>query len=399
MYHSLRVSVESLFLFFDFSHTSSKKGTTLKLLNVLCMTGAIVVLSVFTACSGVPPVDSDPLPTQQAQTDEPTITAPPEPPIVTVATPWTPGSFQKGIQIYWHSNGEPITSVKKRASSILDYVVSTGANSVGITFPIYTDGPNPTKLYNGQETPTVEELSAVISAAKQRDLRVLVRPAIDETNIMTFEDEWRGSISPQNLDDWFSSYTALMLPYLEMATLNNVDEFSIGVELTSLEAAPQWASVETVAHAAFSGTISYAMNWSEYGTTVPIGQMAVDAYPSINLPDSASVDQLVGAWNQYLARQPVEQRRSISLQEVGIPAESGKYPRPWSWGDDTTLNLDVQTNWFTASCQAAKASEMAGMYFWMIDSNIDFSTLNPQTDPVGNFVGRPAEQAMKECFK
>jgi hypothetical protein len=364
---------------------------------------AAAVLAGIVGCSQpVTPPEETPSPTAPVTVEvSPTPTPTPTPTYVipTVAEPWQPGQFQEGIQIYWHANGEPIGSVMDRADQIMDYVVSTGANSVGITFPIYTDGPWPTRVYVDAETPTVDELTRVIAAAKERKLRVLLRASIDEANIMSTQDEWRGSISPQDVRAWFDSYIETLTPYWKMAKATGTDEVSLGVELTSLESqVDRWNGVRQAASGVFPGTLSYAINWNEYESGGPIDSLAVDAYPRIELGDDASVEQLVAAWNEWLALRPVESRRTIVLQEVGIPAESGKYARPWSWGDDTALNLAVQANWFAASCQAARQSETAGIYYWMIDSNIDFAALNPETDPVGSFVGRPAEDSLKACF-
>ena len=318
----------------------------------------------------------------------------------TVDQPWKDGIFQEGIQVYWHANGEPLESVSMRASSIMDYIVATGANSVGVTFPIYTDGPWPTKVYTDSETPSTDDLAVVIKAAQDRDLRVLLRPSVDEANIMTYDNQWRGSITPQDASEWFDSYTQVLEPYWQLANTFDIEEVSLGVELTSLEEHVQeWSDVEASARSVYSGILSYAVNWSEYVNGSPVGIFAVDAYPKINLTDDASSDQLTAEWVKWLELQPQQTRETISLQEVGIPAQNGKYTRPWSWGDDASLNLSVQANWFEASCKAAKISKMAGIYYWMIDSNIDFQQLDPLTDPAGSFVGRPAEEAMKTCFQ
>ncbi len=318
--------------------------------------------------------------------------------IVPVTTPWQPGQFQKGIQIYWHANGEPLDGIITRAERILDHVVATGANSVGITFPLYVDGPSSNTVRAGIETPSVAELAVVIAAAKQRNLRVLLRATIDETNLLNI-GEWRGSITPSDVDSWFASYTGTLMPYWQMAQTTGADEISLGVELSSMEQyTDNWQALQQAASEAFSGTISYAVNWDEYAGGGPIESFAVDAYPRTTLNDDASVDDVTAAWQSWLSLRPVESRRSIALQEVGIAAESGRYSRPWEWGGDGELNLDIQSNWFTAVCRAAKESETAGIYYWMIDSNIDFDSLDPLTDPVGSFVGRPAEASIVSCF-
>src|SRR5690348_15954705 len=72
----------------------------------------------------------------QTATQQPVATVP----VVSPALSWQPGRFQTGVQIYWHTNS-PASAVTQAASNVLNYVVSLNANSVGISFPIYTDGP------------------------------------------------------------------------------------------------------------------------------------------------------------------------------------------------------------------------------------------------------------------
>jgi len=99
---------------------------------------------------------------------------------------------QLGVQIFWHDVNDA-WSVQNNAGRLLDYTVSLGANSVGISFPIYTDGVRPTRVYTKDgTTPTPESLQALVKAAKARGLRVLIRPLLDEKNIATTPGAWRG---------------------------------------------------------------------------------------------------------------------------------------------------------------------------------------------------------------
>jgi hypothetical protein len=84
---------------------------------------------------------------------------------------------------------------------------------------------------------------------------------------------------------------------------------------------------------------------------------------------------------------------------VGIPALSGVYRIPWHFGiDGGPIAEDVQAKWFTAGCQAAKQSSARGVYFWMLDSNIDPLAANPADQPPKSFIGRLAEARIRDCF-
>src|SRR5579859_3238664 len=114
------------------------------------------------------------------------------PPVPRVVSLWRPGQFQTGIQLYWHTSGTK-TQMEQDAARSLNYIVSLGANSVGITFSIFTDGVKPTHVYAGDATPSIKSLSIVLAAAKARGLRVMLRPEIDENNIAAAGNgAWRG---------------------------------------------------------------------------------------------------------------------------------------------------------------------------------------------------------------
>lgn len=370
---------------------------------LITLAGVVLcALSLSNCAASSPPHDPTPSSTSP-KTSPPTPSQAPttaSPQIKQVASPWQPGMFQNGVQLYWHTTG-PDESVQQAADRALDYIVGLGANSVGITFPVYTDGPTPSKVYAGGETPTPAQLELVIKAAKQRHLRIMLRPIIDEANIMMTPNAWRGNLTPANIDAWFASYQTLLLKYVDVAVRNQVDEFVAGTELFSLQNhTDKWRSVsDTLRHASFTGAISYSVNWdSSNNDSLPFDAIGLDAYPAIQLGDDASVEQLTAALTDWIDQQPASIRSKLTIQEAGIPAISGMYPHPWFWGSNESQNLTVQAHWFTAVYQAAKAAQTTGVYYWMVDSNVDPSKADATSDPSGSFIKRPAEESIKNNF-
>jgi len=104
---------------------------------------------------------------------------------------------QLGVQVYWHTSGSA-EDVRTAADRVLNYIVGLGANSVGLTFPIYTDGVHPTRVYTvSGSTPDPASLGIVITEAAARGLRITLRPLIDEANIKDAQGDWRGTIQPR----------------------------------------------------------------------------------------------------------------------------------------------------------------------------------------------------------
>jgi hypothetical protein len=301
---------------------------------------------------------------------------------------------QNGVQIYLH---QAKSAAADHIPAILDYVVSLGANSVGLSFPIYTDGARPTKVAPGEETPSVQQVTNIVDQAHERGLRVMLRPIIDETNIAQTPGEWRGSIRPVDRAAWFNSYDDTIGAYFGA----HADEFVLASELTSLKGeSSQWAKLAERARKAFSGKLSYAFNWD----TAPAGFSDVDYYGldlyfALKLGDDATVPELAAGLRGAMEHEPAAVRQRLVVQEVGIPALSGMYQTPWDWGArGHTIKEETQGNWFAAACQAVHDVGAKGIYFWMLDSNVDPLTVAAASEPAGSFIGRLGEDSIKACF-
>jgi hypothetical protein len=326
-------------------------------------------------------------------------TAPPVP-VVRVSAAAQANEAQLGIQLYWHTSGDAAT-IKSKAATLLNYIVSLNANTVGITFPIYTDGVHPTHVYTvAGTTPTPATLRLVIEAAQARGLRVMLRPLIDETNIKDSEGDWRGSIKPQSISDWFASYQSVLQPYLTLAQETHVNYFVLGTELDSLMIyKSQWEELISTATTEYDGGLSYADNWGAWAAdyqTPPAPSIGMDAYPELHLGDSATVGELTEAWTQWLENRSDSVLAKTVLQEVGLPAISGAYSAPAALGaPGAAIDTPIQTKWFTAACHSARELGLPGMYFWDVDSNANPS--DPAAADPESFIGR-GDSAIKSCF-
>lgn len=303
--------------------------------------------------------------------------------------------WQNGIQIYLHEAST--TREADHTAAILDYVVSLGANSIGLTFPVYTDGARPTKVDVGAETPSVQRVTDIVDQAHERGLRVMLRPIIDEKNIAATTGEWRGSIRPVDTEAWFGSYADTIAAYFS----TDADEFVLAAELTSLkDESREWTQLEARARKGFRGQLSYAFNW-DAGTarSSHVDVFGLDLYFPIKLGDDATVAQLTAGLRRAIASQPAAVRERLVVQEVGIPALSGMYEFPWDWGSrGHAIKEEIQGNWFAAACQAVHQAGAGGIYYWMLDSNVDPRTARPAAQPAGSFIGRQGERSIRACF-
>ena len=308
-----------------------------------------------------------------------------------------------GIQVFWNSTGSE-ADMAADANRIFNYVVGLGANSVGIDFWFFTDGPTPTRVYGvpGQ-TPSPATIAMVTKIAREHGLRVLIRPLLNENNIKIYGNNWRGSIEPPNVNDWFASYYAFLKPYFQAAQSTGVNAFNIGTELDSL--APDeshWTIFENTVSQIYKGQQLYAVNygrWQEDPSYEPVPDAPVDAWPQLGVTDSATIPELTSAWVTWLQKQPASVLRKTVLQEVGLAAAAGAYKEPaLAFPAGTPLDLTVQRNWLTAACDAAKNEHLAGLYYYTVNSTDQPSepAVTAKYAP-GSFMNR-SDGAIKACF-
>jgi hypothetical protein len=357
--------------------------------------GVIVLTGLLGGCSQLSPN----IPSARPAPAPPVLEGTKEPTVAQISATAKAAIADLGVQIFWHGVNDSY-SVKTNGDRLLDYVMSLGANSVGISFPIFTDGAWPTRVYTiANITPTPESLAEVIRNAKGRGLRVMLRPIIDEKNITGYAAAWRGSIEPKNDTAWFASYREALLPFLAAGQAAGADTFVVGTELDSLvDRSAQWQELLTAAAGVFKGRLSYADNWGEWATGRPGVAGAVpglDAYPQLRLSDSATVAQITNAWTSWLQKRPAELTSTV-VQEIGIAATPGAYAHPARWAEDgQTVVPSIQVNWFAGACAAVKSLSMAGIYFWSLDAWAE--PAKAASYNAGSFIGR-GDAAIQACF-
>ncbi|MFE7636526.1 hypothetical protein ACFU7Z_21065 [Kitasatospora sp. NPDC057518] len=322
-----------------------------------------------------------------------------------VARPWTKGSPEWGVQVYWLDDpADPDNFVQGKVDRIVKYVVGLNANSLSVTFPYYTTGPRSNAVAARPTTPSPERLALLLDAAHRAGLRTTVRPIMDE-EVFNYSATgvWRGNIAPGDKDAWFASYAAFLTPYLKTAQEHSAAEFTVGTEFNSLENDPHWTGLIEQARKTFRGQIVYDANWDNWSKgalPLPTDGTGVDAYfPAKSAGDDAPVADLVASWHSWLDKRGAGPQPATKLTEVGIPAQKGAYKTPGDFYTKRELNEAVQAAWFTAVCQVAQERKLGGVYFWSLYFGIDPTLPTDQDTPRMDFAGRPAsEQAIRTCF-
>lgn len=331
-------------------------------------------------------------------------------PVAVVADPWQPGMRQLGIQVYWlgNSNDTSDAVVAAKARRVINYAVSLDANSIAVSFPFYTTGISSNEVFARPGlTPTPAHMAIFLAAAAASHIRVTLRPVLNEDALVAQNPlAWRGTITPTSTAAWFESYRRFLLPYAAVAQAGHAATFVIGTELDSLEGSPHWHSLISAIRSVFSGQLTYDENYDEFqevaDPVLPLTTYDIDAYPRFDLPDSASVSKLTGAWDGWLGAHPASVRHQLTLSEVGISAVPGSYSDPGAWlsTEKSPIDTQIQANWYQAVCDSISVEHIGGgVYWWEISFDADPADPALFRGDRLTFLGRPAAQVIKSCFE
>jgi hypothetical protein len=325
-------------------------------------------------------------------------------------------SYQFGINTYATYGCQTTPTYASWATTQFTKFKSLKANSVAIAFPLYTDSTTSNNVYGKldcvtykYQTPPASLIGTLIDVAHGRGLKVLLRPLIDQSNLYAQGPaSWRGVLAPTNVSTWFANYLTALRPYLQIAQSHHVEHFAIQTELNSLANLSNWTSAIALSRALYKGDMVWTMSLhsTKSKATRAGTSFAVDAYPAIAAPVSASVTTLTSKWNHLLTSDPVHYGiPSITkavIDEVGIPAQNGLYYKPWLYGlplSQYPFNQTVQAHWFSAACAFMKQHHMKGIYYWgPWLSRRNGALLTTPTASSADDIQPAAAQAIKTCF-
>jgi hypothetical protein len=314
----------------------------------------------------------------------------------------------RGICVSYYMSTTPVSStwLQSQAASTTSYIKALGANEVELAIPIFVTSYNGNQVFAGtnpanstERSPTPAETTVLVTALQEAGISVDLRPLINEDDLQPAN--WRGSIAPTNKATWFQSYQATIAPYLQMASTDHTAAFTVASELMSLGADPHWDRMIAWARTIYLGQLIWNPSLNGYvgGEAHPHTSLALDMYPPINLPTTATVGQLVTGWtNWYQSSLKPATPASSAIGEVGILAQNGVYPTPWYHSSTGAFDQTIQANWFRSACQFAKRSGFEGMFFYtMYFPSAPPSLTTPNPSEPSSFQPKSL-QAIKNCF-
>ena len=256
--------------------------------------------------------------------------------------------------------------------SMLREIAALGATDVSLTVRIAqrnvrSNDPGP-RL---DITPSDAAIEAAIGVARSLGLRVLLFPILhlDERAIGV----WRGTLRPNDLDAWWDAYRRAVVHYAALAERAGVTTYSVGSELSSLEAdAVRWRALIAKTRAHFSGELTYSANWDHYRVPAfwdDLDLVGVSVYYEVSHDDAPTPDALRAGWAPFrdtLRAWAERHDRRYLFTEIGYPSHTAAASKPWDERSrGRNADPQLQAACYRAALEVwADDDRLAGAFWW-----------------------------------
>jgi hypothetical protein len=318
-----------------------------------------------------------------------------------------PTSWDKGFNfVDWSSTGYASPS----AGESLERLRTTGANAIALIPTWYQASPTATTIApDPRRSPTDESIASIVALAKARNLKVLLRPVVDDQG-----DTARLQFAPTSPRAWFESYRAFINHYAELAQTLGADMLSVGHEYHNLDG-PQyeaeWRATIAGVRERFRGPLTYGANnadaWTHIRFWDALDIIGIDAYFTLSTGPTPDVGEIVARWHTFtdkagvthhyldeMAALSAQHRKPIVFTEIGYPSAVNALVEPWLKG--TTYSGEEQERALRAAFQALAGEPWCnGLYIW--DWSAQPSAGGPG-DTAHTPQNKPAEATVREWF-
>jgi hypothetical protein len=260
---------------------------------------------------------------------------------------------------------------------LLGEIAALGASHVALVVPIYQTHGGSTQLrLHTRFSPTLEAIADTIRDARRAGLEVTLFPIVRLSEPRS-PKEWRGTLHPDDLDAWFSSYGQMVGDLASLATLTGATRLVIGSELSSLDGdLERWGKLITFVRAVFSGNLVYSANWDHYRDARLfdlVDELGVTAYFNLREASAASdVQTLAASWRRIgrnVESDLAKYDKPFVFTEVGYRSRAGSTASPWDESSGGIPDLAEQQRGFEAFRLAwteplAGRARLDGLYIW-----------------------------------
>ena len=292
-----------------------------------------------------------------------------------------------------------------------DEIAAIGGDSVMFVPSSSMEDMSSTRIYiDARHNLSEADLKALIHHAKEDGLRVILMPIV-LVDIAPGVHDWRGTIHPEDTqhnddwDDWFASYTDMILYYARIAQETGVNVFSVGSELVSSESfADNWHDIIQKVRGVYHGQLTYSSNWDNY-MMIPFWDdldiVGMNSYWKLG-PDNdptvsvAEIDRRWAKIQEDLFGWQGKVKKPILLMEAGWCSLANASYEPWDYTQtQLPLDLDLQKRLYEGFFQSWWGKpQCAGFMLW------EWTPQSPGGPKDKGYTprGKPAAEVMREWF-
>ena len=302
-----------------------------------------------------------------------------------------------------------ITMQIQRVDWIEDYkkslsqIAAVGADTVLLVIDTRQENGKSSRIYlDYRMTPTPNQVGDLIDAAHKLHLRVVLMPVVLLDNPQN--GEWRGEIAPENWDDWWESYRAMINVFSSCAQVHHAEMLVIGSELVSTEQyVDEWKKTIQLTRDNYKGKITYSSNWDHYegvGFWNQLDMVGMNSYWKMS-PEEGSkkvkVSEVEKRWQgiqEDLLPFLKKTHKPLFFTEIGWFSQANAARDPWDYTkpeSEEPLDLDMQKKLYEAFFQSWYGNPMlAGFSIWEWPPNAGGPEDRGYTPQ-----GKPAENVLK----
>ena len=195
---------------------------------------------------------------------------------------------------------------------------------------------------------TSQGIVSDIQMSKRQGLKVMLKP-----HVWISRGEYTGEFKLASDSAWVkfeSSYSQYILDFARIAEKEQVELFCIGTEWRAFvkERPLFWDSLIKKTKKVYSGKITYAANWDEYGETPfwnDLDYIGVNAYFPLSDSEKPLRAVLEKAWEPILAEMgslSYSVKKQILFTEYGYRSIEGTTIRPWEFYTEGVVSMGEQ---------------------------------------------------------
>lgn len=294
------------------------------------------------------------------------------------------------------------------AALSMERMAALGGDWAALAFIVTQDSFSSTVIRpDYRYTVTDRDILTAVERLHALGLKVCLKPVVN-----CADGIWRAHISfpePETgrkdyWQEWFSSYTAFLTHYAEIAEDAGCEMFCVGCEMLGTEAQEaHWRNAIAAVRQVYSGPLVYNTNHGHEDDLTwwdAVDYIGTSAYYRVGRVPGDTLENMTAVWRAHIdSLRALSERnggKQILFMEIGCRSARGCAMMPWDFSHrDFPYDEEEQAR-FYESCFRAMWNEpwFAGFFWW------DWYTFLPSRSPETGFsiVGKKAEEVVKAWY-